>query len=587
MHLRMKSLIKFKTIFGKKSLMPALACFYFLGWTNIKQIYCQQSFFEIKKEAIGKKNMVVTAHPLATEVGIMILRKGGNAIDAAIAVQFALAVVYPRAGNIGGGGFLVYHQDGKGDFSFDFREKAPASSNRDMYLDEKGNVKPGGLSMNGASAAGVPGTVQGMEAAFLKFSKLKNWRLLVQPSVDLAAKGFRLTKKEAASLEEYKEAFDKFNKAPIPHLRKESWKEGDIIKQPELAKTLIRIRNLGAKGFYKGKTAKLIVNTCEKRGGYISMEDLADYQSIERKPLNANYKGYKIISMGPPSSGGIALIQLLKMTEGYPLGKWGFHHPNTIHYMIEAEKRVFADRAKYLGDPDFIKVPVKELLDSNYLSKRMATIVPDLATPNNNIAAGNIVGYESMETTHFSTADQYGGIVSLTTTLNGNYGSKTMVEGGGFFLNNEMDDFSIKAGVPNMYGLVGSKANEIVPGKRMLSSMTPTIITKNGKWVMSVGTPGGSTIITSVYQTILNVLDFNMTPYKAVSAKRFHHQWKPNPVWIENAAFSEEIMATLKMKGHEFEDRGMIGRVEVIQKKPDGTFLGGADPRGDDDVRGE
>ncbi|HEY4198201.1 MAG TPA: gamma-glutamyltransferase, partial [Mucilaginibacter sp.] len=467
--------------------------------------------------------MVVCAYPDAAQVGLNILKKGGNAVDAAVAVQFALEVTVPEAGNIGGGGFLVY-RSAKGDANtLDFREKAPALASQDMYLDSAGNVIPK-MSLSTHQASGVPGSVDGMAEAHRKYGHLK-WAELVQPAIDLARNGFKITKRLANDLNRNCGEFRKQNEGKNYLIKDTPWQEGDLLVQEDLAKTLEQIRDKGRAGFYEGVVADELVSEMQGGKGLISKSDLQNYHAVWRKALTGNYKGYKIITMPPPSSGGVALLQLLQSVEKYPLNKWGFNRDSTVQLVVEAERRVYADRSKYLGDPDFYKVPVDSLLKPAYNMARMSNFSWDKATPSASIQPGTFAGYESTETTHYSIVDRDGNAVAITTTLNGSFGSKIFVKGAGFLLNNEMDDFSAKPGVPNMFGLVGGKANSIQPNKRMLSSMTPTIVEKDGKLFMVVGTPGGSTIITSVFQTILNVIEFNQDMQQAVNSKRFHHQW--------------------------------------------------------------
>jgi gamma-glutamyltranspeptidase/glutathione hydrolase len=536
------------------------------------------------KGVIAGNGMVVSAHPEASRVGVDILKKGGNAIDAAVAVQFALAVTFPAAGNIGGGGFLVYRQADGQISTIDYREKAPALASETMYLDSAGNVIPN-LSLSGHLAAGVPGSVDGMVEAHRKFGSLP-WKEVVQPAIDLALKGVRLTKREAEGLNNQKESFITYN-THSPYLVKEqSWQEGDTLRHIALGHTLERVRDQGRAGFYEGTTAEMIIKEMETGNGLISLDDLKNYHSVWREPIVGNYKKYKVISMGPPSSGGVALMQLLKIVENFDIKRKGWQTPETVHIMAEAERRVYADRATYLGDPDYFNVPVKELLNEQYLSQRAASIQMDKATPSQEIKAGTFALNERHETTHYSIVDKSGNAVSVTTTLNGSYGAKVVVKEAGFLLNNEMDDFSIKPGAPNMYGLVGGKANAIVPGKRMLSSMTPSIIEKKGKLYMVVGTPGGSTIITSVFQTILNVIEHRMTMQEAVSAKRFHHQWLPDLITAETNGFNTTTRTTLEAKGHTIAETSAIGRVDAILIKRKRKLEGGADPRGDDTAVG-
>jgi gamma-glutamyltranspeptidase/glutathione hydrolase len=528
-----------------------------------------------------KNGMVVCAYPDAAQVGLDVLKKGGNAVDAAVAVQFALEVTFPEAGNIGGGGFMVY-RSAKGEANaLDFREKAPASASQNMYLDSAGNVIPG-MSLATHSASGVPGSVDGMVEAHKKYGHLK-WEELVQPAINLARNGFKLTAHMAKDLNGDSLEFKKRNGGNTYLWKAGGWKEGDVLIQEDLAKTLEQIRDKGRAGFYDGKVGDELVNEMKKGNGLITKADLENYHAVWRKALTGTYKDYKIITMPPPSSGGVALLQLLQSVEAYPLKKWGFNRDSTIQLMVEAERRVYADRSKFLGDPDFYKVPVDSLLRRSYNTSRMSNFNWDKATLSTDIQPGTIAGYESDQTTHYSIVDRDGNAVSVTTTLNDSFGSKIFVKGAGFLMNNEMDDFSSKPGVPNMFGLVGGKANSIQPGKRMLSSMTPTIIEKNGKLFMVVGTPGGSTIITSVFQTILNVVEFDQGMQQAVSSRRFHHQWLPDVVYAEKGAIDSLTMARLKQKGYKIVVRqGTSGRVDAILKTKWGYYEGGADPRGDD-----
>nr|WP_207435902.1 gamma-glutamyltransferase [Sabulibacter ruber] len=528
--------------------------------------------------------MVVSAHPEASRIGLEILKKGGNAYDAAVATGLALAVAYPVAGNIGGGGFLVYRKHDGETGALDYREKAPKAATRDMYLDAQGNVIAN-ASILGHLAVGVPGAVDGMVKMHQKLGSLP-WAQVVQPAIDLARNGVVLTEREARLLNGAKEEFLKVNKFKPNVVRDTPWQKGDVLHLPELAKTLERIRDKGRAGFYEGETADLLVKEMKRGRGIISHQDLEEYQAVWRPAVSGTYRGYKVISMSPPSSGGIALLQLLQMVEPYELREWGWQQPNTVHVMVEAQRRVYADRAAYLGDPDFYKVPVASLLNSAYLKKRMSTFDMDRATPSTQIQEGQLLAHESDQTTHYSIVDQWGNAASVTTTLNGNFGSAVMVEGAGFILNNEMDDFSVKPGVPNMFGLIGGEANAIVPGKRMLSSMTPTILEKDGKLFMVVGTPGGSTIITSVFQAILNVIDHGMGMQQAVAAPRFHHQWLPDQIQSEATALSPSVREALQNKGHKLQNRGNYGAVDGILKLPNGLWEGGADPRGDDTAMG-
>ncbi len=538
----------------------------------------------IAQQPTYRNGMVVSAHPLASEVGTDILKKGGNAVDAAVAVQFALSVVLPIAGNIGGGGFLVYRSaDGTYD-ALDYREKAPGKASETMYLDKDGNPITD-LSLFGQLAAGVPGTVDGMAKAHEKYGKL-SWEELIQPAIDLAENGFPVTEAQAEEFRFSYKNFEKWNPEGTAFTVRKEWKTRDLLVQKELAETLKLIQKQGRKGFYEGKTAEWIVKEMKSGNGIISLEDLKNYESVWRKPITGNYKDLKIISMPPPSSGGIALVSLLHSVENYPLKKWGFQKDSTVQVMVEAERRVYADRAEHLGDPDFYDVPQKELIQKENSVKRMQSMRFNHATPSSEIKASSFVPKEKEETTHYSIVDKEGNAVSVTTTLNGGFGSFVVVKGAGFILNNEMDDFSVKPGAPNMYGLVGGKANAIEPNKRMLSSMTPTILEKDGKLFMVVGTPGGSTIITSVFQTVLNVVEFEMDMQEAVAAPRFHHQWLPDEVFIDKTAFSESVRNILTQKGYKLTERGSWGRVDGILIKDNGSYQGGADPRGDDFVSG-
>jgi gamma-glutamyltranspeptidase/glutathione hydrolase len=535
--------------------------------------------YTILKSATFSKAAVASAHPLASQVGAAILRQGGNAFDAAIATQLALAVVYPGAGNIGGGGFLLGRKSDGSLTAIDYREMAPAKAYRDMYLDQQGNAQTH-LSQDGHLASGVPGTVAGLFAT-LPHAKLP-LKQLIQPAIDLAATGFVLSAREAASLNSHHQDFIT-NSSAIPVFAKQkAWKAGDTLVQKDLANTLKRIRDKGAKGFYEGETARLIVAEMQKGKGIITAADLKAYQAKARTPLAFDYKGYHIIGFPPPSSGGIILQQVLKMIEKYPVSTYGFQTAASVQLMTEAERRSYADRARYMGDPDFTKVPVTALVNDRYLQTRMSSFTPGKASKSTDIK--ETIFPESEETTHISIYDNEGNMVSITTTLNGGYGSRTVVAGAGFLLNNEMDDFSIKPGVPNMYGAVGGEANAIQPGKRMLSSMCPTLALQNNKPCFVLGTPGGTTIPTSVFQTLVNLVDFGMTANDAVNKPKFHHQWLPDEVFVEKA-FPLTVRKELQAMGYTITERGSIGRTELICITSKGIETA-ADERGDDSVAG-
>ena len=535
------------------------------------------------KEVTASKAAVVSAHPLASLAGLKIFRMGGNAFDAAIATQLALAVVYPGAGNIGGGGFMVAHLANGKNIALDYREKAPSAATRDMYLDDKGNPQMN-LSQFGHLASGVPGTVAGIFET-VKFAKLPI-SVLMEPAIDLAENGFAISSSEANSLNRNRDNFIAYNTTRPVLVKDQPWKAGDTLYQHDLAQTLRRIAALGIKGFYEGETAAMIVAEMNHGKGIITLDDLKNYKAQWRALPGFTYKGYQVLTMPLPSSGGIILEQMLKMIESRNVGEMKFQSPSSVQLMTEIERRAYADRAFFLGDPDFVKVPVKTLVSSSYLLERMHDFVPGQAGTSAATKEGEI--HESTETTHFSVIDGFGNAVSVTTTLNGGYGSKTVVAGAGFLMNNEMDDFSVKPGVPNMYGAVGNEKNAIAPGKRMLSSMTPTILLKNGKPFLVIGTPGGTTIPTSVFQTIVNIIDFKMSVDDAVNKPKFHHQWLPDLINIETG-FNVQTSADLKKMGYKIEEVSQIGRTEVIRidrkgKKVQMTAV--ADHRGDDDAKG-
>ncbi|UTN03596.1 gamma-glutamyltransferase [Flavobacterium bizetiae] len=529
---------------------------------------------------VATKAMVVSARQEASKVGAEIIQKGGNAFDAMVATELALAVAYPYAGNLGGGGFMVYRKANGEVGSLDYREKAPLAASKDMFLDKDGNVIKG-KSTETALAIGVPGTIAGVFAVHKKLGSLPMAEIL-KPVIALAERGVVVTKKQEKRLQDYHDAIVKVNGPNT--LLAGNFKENDTIKYPALANTLKRIAKNGRNEFYKGETAKILVNYLQKKGGIITLQDLAKYEAKWRKPLQFKYKDLKVTSMAPPSSGGICLAQIMKMIAPYDLAKMGHNTAESIQVIVEAERRAYADRSQFLGDPDFVKIPINGLMADSYLKERMSTFDVNKASLSSEIREGKVNFNESTETTHYSIVDAQGNAVAATTTLNDGYGSKYYCDELGFFLNNEMDDFSAKPGSPNMFGLVGNEANSIAPQKRMLSSMTPTIVEKNGKLFMVVGSPGGSTIITSVLQAILNVYEYNLSMQEAVNAPRFHHQWLPDLITFEPNAFDANTMNNLKAKGYLINEKNtpVIGKLDCILVLPDNTLEGGADFRGDD-----
>ena len=537
---------------------------------------------KVDEGVVSENAMVVSAREEASKIGIKILKKGGNAFDAMMATELALAVSYPSAGNIGGGGFMVYRMSDGTIGALDYRERAPIKSSRDMYLDDNGNIIEG-LSMIGALSIGVPGTIAGIFEAHERFGKLEIEEI-ISPVIDLAKNGFVITENQQMRINENRKYFQLANKSKI--LFDDNFKKNDTIRNHKLAATLERIMVNGKNEFYHGETAKKLVEFINQNGGIISLEDLKIYKPIWRDPITFNYDGLKIISMSPPSSGGICINQIMTMIEPYNLKSFGHNSINYIKLLVEAERRSFADRSHFLGDPDFISIPTKMLTSKDYLENRMVDFSFEEPTDSNKIGYGDILIPEANETTHYSIVDQFGNAIAVTTTLNGTFGSKLFADELGFFLNNEMDDFSSKPGFPNMYGLIGGEANKIEPKKRMLSSMSPTIVEKDGELYMTLGTPGGSTIITSVVQTILNVHEFEMTMNEAVNSPRFHHQWKPDSIRIELDYFDRDVIEALLKSGYRLNDKGTIGRVDGILIRDDKMLEGGADKRGDDTALG-
>ena len=528
----------------------------------------------------SEKAMVVSARVEASKIGTAILQKGGNAFDAMVATELALAVAYPYAGNIGGGGFMVYRNTAGETGALDYREKAPLAASKDMYLDKNKEVIKGKSTL-GAMAVGVPGTVAGVFEVHRKFGTLSIEEILA-PVIALAKRGVIVTKKQEKRIAKFQASFLKANKDTI--LFNKAWKEKDTIKYSALAATLSRIQKNGRDEFYKGEIARRLVKFMQENGGIITLEDLEKYEPKWRDPITFTYDDLKIISMSPPSSGGICLSQIMNAIEPFNLSEFGHNTTKSIQVITEAERRAYADRSFFLGDPDFVSIPQKELISKAYSQRRMKNFSFEKATLSSEVAHGNIEIIESDETTHYAIVDQFGNAVSVTTTINGGYGSKLYSNELGFFLNNEMDDFSSKPGVPNMFGLLGAKANEIAPEKRMLSSMTPTIVEKNGKLFMVVGTPGGSTIITSVLQTILNVHEFDMSMQDAVNAARFHHQWMPDVIKMEPNSFSNTVKSELKQLNYQLDESNttVIGKVAAVLVLENGQLEGGADKRGDD-----
>ena len=552
---------------------------------SVLSIGCKTQNVRVKPTGlVANEAMVVSAREEASKIGVEIMKKGGNAFDAMVATELALAVAYPFAGNLGGGGFMVYRKANGEIGSLDYREKAPLAATKDMFLDDKGNVIKG-KSTESPLAIGVPGTIAGVFAVHEKLGSLPIEEIL-KPVIELAERGVIVTKKQEDRLTAYRAKIIKVNGDKT--LFATAFKENDVIKYPALAATLKRISKNGRDEFYKGKTAEILVQYLQEKGAIITLEDLSKYEAKWRTPLTFDYKDLKVISMPPPSSGGICLAEIFKMIAPFDLAKMGHNSTEAIQVIVEAERRAYADRSYYLGDPDFVKIPLKALMADDYLKQRMSNFSFEKATLSSDIKEGKVTYNESTETTHYSIVDQFGNAVSSTTTLNDGYGSKYYCDELGFFLNNEMDDFSAKPGEPNMFGLVGNEANSIAPQKRMLSSMTPTIVEKNGKLFMVVGSPGGSTIITSVLQTILNVYEYSLSMQEAVNAPRFHHQWLPDLITFEPNTFDTKTFETLKSKGYLINEKTtpVIGKVDAILVLPNKKLEGGADFRGDDKAVG-
>ncbi len=549
-------------------------------------LYTQFMFCASRAPVRGSEAMVVSVSPIATDVGVDILSRGGNAVDAAIAVGFALAVTHPSAGNIGGGGFMVLHlAEENAEYTLDYREKAPAAASRDMYLDKEGNLIEG-LSIDGYLAGGVPGTVAGLYQAWKRFGTLP-WEDLVSPAVRLAEEGFKVSHAFSESLKRGSSRMSPYPESNRIFLRGGNYyREGEIFRQPELARTLSLIREEGPDGFYKGPTARLIADDMKNNGGLITLEDLEGYHAKFRDPVRGTYRGLEVVSMGPPSSGGTILVEMLNMMEQFPVSGLGYNSSESIHLKAEIMRLAFADRAEYLGDSDFSQVPVPGLTSKAYAEERAARIRKDWTAPSKTVYAGKPPGYESEETTHYSVVDRHGNGVAVTTTINWGYGSGMTIKGAGFLMNNEMDDFSSGRGIPNGFGLVQGEANEISAGKRPLSAMTPALVKKDNKLYLVLGSPGGPTIINTVFQVLMNVADFGMDIQEAVDAPRIHHQWMPDKLFAEKGALSRDVEKALEGKGHLIEPRGSIGDAHCIMIDEEGIRLGAPDPRSDSKAKG-
>jgi len=565
----MKELMLMRTSIYSK----IVACIFLISFP-LNHYYAQ-----VTSPVTAEKGMVVSASSLASDAGLLMLKRGGNAVDAAVATGFALAVTYPQAGNIGGGGYMVIHLASGKDIAIDFREKAPLKSFRDMYLDKYGNFKPE-LSQDGITSVGVPGSVAGLIYVLQNYGTMK-LEEVIQPAISFASDGFPLSANLTNAINYYSDDFKKYNSSKTAFTKNDGqFEEGEIFKQPDLAKTLSIIKEKGTDGFYKGAIADLIIKQSDKLKGYLTHKDLEDYKVIEKETVKGTYHDYQIVSMPPSSSGGIIIIQALNVLENFKFNKQDWNSSDYIHKLTETFKYVYADRSKHLGDEEFYTVPKDWLISKEY-AKQIYNKISDVAVPSKEIFPGEPVAKESDETTHYSVYDQFGNAVSVTTTLNSNFGSRVVVDGAGFLLNNEMDDFSSKPGSPNQFGLVGSEANSIEPGKRMLSSMAPTIVLKDEKPVMVVGTPGGSTIPTVILQVIMNCIEFGMNIQQAVAAPKIHHQWLPDELYYEDYGLSDDVLKNLKLKKHKIGNRRILGLVEAIWIDQDKNLIyGSSDPRG-------
>ncbi|MEH6736887.1 MAG: gamma-glutamyltransferase [Shewanella sp.] len=526
----------------------------------------------------AKHGMVSSQEAIASQIGVDILKQGGNAVDAAVAVAYALAVTLPRAGNIGGGGFMLVHlAEQNKTIAIDYRETAPAKAHKDIFLDEQGNAVDK-LSREHGLAVGVPGTVMGMELALKQYGTMKMAQV-IKPAIKLAKDGIVVTSDLSNSLAGLKSRITQWpsSAAIFYHADGSNYQVNELLKQPELAQSLSLIAQKGSKGFYQGETAEKIVSAVQNAGGVMSLTDLANYKVVEREPVRGNYRGYEVVSMPPPSSGGIHIIEMLNVLEQFPIDKLGHNSANTLHLMAETMKYAYADRSEYLGDPDFVTVPVKQLTSKQYAKEIASKIAINKTTPSSEIKPGKLAPYESDQTTHFSVIDKWGNAVANTYTLNFSYGSGLVAKGTGILLNNEMDDFSVKPGTPNGYGLIGGEANAVQGNKRPLSSMSPTMVMKDGKPFIVTGSPGGSRIINITLQMIMNVIDHNLNIAEATAAARMHHQWLPDFIWVEHT-LNRDTISLLEAKGHKVKVQESIGSTQSIMMTEQGLF-GASDPR--------